>query len=135
MGKKGVFLASLQSGTNFNYNQYFTNDYIIGGLTRQFRNQVVFAGYQENMLQTNSAAALQLGYQYEIFDNLHLTWRSNGMIYNFVNRLAVQSNPAFLSGHALTVGYLTTIGPVEFSVMYGDQSRKLGAYVNIGLQF
>jgi NTE family protein len=120
---------------NFNYNQYFTNDYIVGGLTRQFRNQIVFAGYQENMQQTNSVAALQLGYQYELFDKLFLTWKSNGMFYNFINRKSVQSNSAFLSGHALTVGYLTTIGPVEFSVMYGDQSRKLSTYVNIGLQF
>jgi NTE family protein len=135
IGKKGVLLASLQSGVNFNYNQYFTNDYIVGGLTRQFRNQVVFAGYQENMLQTNSASALQLGYQHEILEKLHLTWRSNGMLYDFVNRKSIPSNPDFLSGHALTVGYLTTIGPVEFSVMYGDQSRKLGTYVNIGLQF
>jgi NTE family protein len=134
-GKKGVFLGMLQSGMNFSYNQYFSNDFIVGGLTRQFRNQVVFAGYAENTIFSNSVSALQLGYQHELYDKLFLTWRSNAMVYNYVPRKNLEANPKFLSGHALTVGYLTAIGPIEFSAMYGDQAGKLRAYVNIGLQF
>jgi NTE family protein len=134
-GKKGVLLGGLQGGMNFNYNQYLTNDFIVGGLTRQFRNQVVFAGYPENTIFTNSVAALQLGYQYELFEKLFLTWRSNAMIYNYIPRKNFDADTKFLSGHALTAGYLTAIGPVELSVMYGDQAGKLRAYVNIGLHF
>lgn len=134
-GKKGVILGMLQSGMNFQYNQFFTNDYLIGGLTRQFRNQVVFAGYAENTVFSNSVAALQLGYQYELFEKLFLTWRSNLAVYDFVHRNKIPTDTKFLSGHALTMGYTTAIGPIEFSVMYGDQARKLKAYVNIGLSF
>jgi outer membrane translocation and assembly module TamA len=57
------------------------------------------------------------------------------MIYNYIPRKNFDADTKFLSGHALTAGYLTAIGPVELSVMYGDQAGKLRAYVNIGLHF
>ncbi len=135
IGNKGVLLGMAQLGMNFQYGQYFTNDFIVGGLTRQFRNQAVFAGYTENELFSNSVASLQLGYQYELFEKLYLTWRSNIMGYDFIARKNSEASGRFLSGHALTAGYLTAIGPIEFSAMYGDQSRKFQAYVNIGLSF
>ena len=135
LGSRGTLLAMAQAGINFRYGQFFVNDFMVGGMTRQFRNQVVFAGYSENEIFSNSVASLQLGYQHEIFDKLYLAWRSNIMAYDFVARKDAEAVGRFLSGHALTASYLTAIGPIEFSAMYGDQSRKLQAYVNIGLSF
>jgi outer membrane translocation and assembly module TamA len=57
------------------------------------------------------------------------------MGYGFIARMNGEAAGRFLSGHAITAGYLTAIGPIEFSAMYGDQSGKFQAYVNIGLAF
>lgn len=133
-GRNGTFMTLSQAGINFNYNQYFLNDFYVGGLTRLFRNQIVFAGYQEGMRTTGSLLAFQAGYRQQLYNNLYVQWKSNIMYFDFIKKND-NYKPSFLSGHMLGVSYLTAIGPVEFSVMYGDQSRKLGTYVNIGLGF
>ena len=135
VGRKGTFFTLIQSGMNFNYNVYFFNDFFVGGLNRLFRNQALFAGYQEGSINTGSMASLQLGYRQQLYTNFFLSLRTNGMLYGFLSRNENFKNAKFLSGHALSLGYLTAIGPVEFSVMYGDQSGKLKTYVNIGLPF
>jgi NTE family protein len=135
VGRKGTFFTLLQSGMNFNYNVYFLNDFFVGGLNRLFRNQVLFAGYEEGTINTGSIAALQLGYRQQVYTNFFLSLRTNAMLYGFIKKNENFKTAKFLSGHSLSLGYLTAIGPVEFSVMYGDQSGKLKTYVNIGLPF
>jgi NTE family protein len=135
VGRKGTFEALFQAGINFNYSQFFLNDYYAGGLLRQFRNQVTFAGYPEGTVTSGSIAALQAAYRHELYSSLYLTLRANGMFYNFLSNKNVNPETSFLSGYSLSIAYVTTIGPIEFSVMYGDQSKRLVTYVNIGLPF
>jgi len=134
-GKKGTFNMLVQSGMNFNYNLYFLNDFYVGGLTPLIRNQVLFAGYSEATVTSGSVASLQLGYRYELFSNFYLQWRSNAMVYDFIKKENSGQKSSFLSGHALTAAYMTAIGPVEFSLMHGDQSGGFRTYVNIGFNF
>ena len=135
VGRKGTFEALFQAGLNFNYSQFFLNDFYAGGLLRQFRNQVTFAGYPEGTVTTGSLAALQAAYRHELYSSLYLTLRANGMFYNLISNKNFNTETSFLSGYSLSIAYLTTIGPIEFSVMYGDQSKRLTTYVNIGLPF
>ena len=134
-GKKGTFEALFQTGLNFNYSQFFLNDFYAGGLLRQFRNQVTFAGYPEGTVTSGSIVALQAAYRHELFSSLYLTLRANGMFYNLIPNKKINPETTFLTGYSLSIAYLTTIGPIEFSVMYGDQSKNLVTYVNIGLPF
>ncbi len=134
-GKKGTFEAIFQAGMNFNYSQFFLNDFYGGGLLRQFRNQVTFAGYPEGTVNSGSIVALQAAYRHELYSSLYLTLRANGMFYNLVSNKYSNPETSFLSGYSLSMAYLSTIGPIEFSVMYGDQSKRLVTYVNIGLPF
>lgn len=134
-GKKGNLEILLQAGLNFNYQQFFLNDYYIGGMLKQFRNQITFAGYPEGIVNSGSLVSLGAAYRYELYNSLYLTLRTNAMYYNLISNDLVNTKATFLSGHALTIAYLSTIGPIEFSVMYGDQSKRLGTYVNIGLPF
>jgi NTE family protein len=134
-GKKGTIEALFQAGFNFNYSQFFLNDFYAGGLLRQFRNQVTFAGYPEGTVTSGSLAALQAAYRHELYSSLYLTLRANGMFYNIISNSNLNVETTFLSGYSLSIAYLTTIGPIEFSVMYGDQSKRLVTYVNIGLPF
>ena len=66
----------VQSGINFNYRQNILNDYVVGGMTKQFKNQITFAGLEEGTITTASVAALQLGLRYEIFNNGYLLFRT-----------------------------------------------------------
>lgn len=124
-----------QAGVNFNYQRNIMNEFSIGGMTPLFRNQILFTGLQENSLYTPAVAAVQAGYRYEIFNNAYITGRANLLLNNFISKSAFFSNPQWLSGYGLSFGYNSALGPLEFSLMYCDQSGKLGSYVNMGIPF
>src|SRR4030095_9615223 len=69
---RSTLFTLLQSGINFNYRQNILNDYVVGGMTKQFKNQIMFAGLEEGTITTASVAALQLGLRYELFNNGYL---------------------------------------------------------------
>ncbi|MFT3934691.1 MAG: patatin-like phospholipase family protein [Chitinophagaceae bacterium] len=125
----------LQTGIDFNYKDNIMNEFVIGGLTPLFRNQVIFAGLQEGSLYTPSFAAVQAGYRYEMFNNTYLIGRANVLLENFISKSNLFQNPDILSGYSLTFGYNFALGPLEFSFMYSDQSKKVSTYVNIGIPF
>ena len=78
---------------------------------------------------------LQAGLRYNVVNNLYLIGRFTSLLKDFV---AINNGPAqasFLSGYALTFAYKSPIGPVELSMMYSDQSRKLQSYVTVGIPF
>ncbi len=135
LSKRATLILKHRTGLNFNYRQNILNEFAIGGLTQQFRNQIAFAGLNEATVYTPSVAALQLGLRYKVSNNLYVTALSNGLIHNFVSRRKSLQAPDFLSGHALSLTYNTPVGPIEVSAMYSDQSGKVNTYVNIGLAF
>jgi outer membrane translocation and assembly module TamA len=99
------------------------------------RNQILFPGYGESTLSTGSITALQLGYRYNLFNNFYLQWRSGVGVYDYLSHKATSTTTHFLSGHAITAAYMTVIGPIEFSLMHGDQAGSFRTYVNIGFNF
>lgn len=135
LSPKVTLTISPQTALNINYNQNLVNNFQVGGLVNTFRNQVTFAGYDEGTLSTPSVAALGIGLNYNLFKNGYVTLKSNGLASNFISEEQTFEFDGWLTGHALTFAYLTPIGPLEFSVMYGDQSRQLGTYVNFGIPF
>ncbi len=123
-----------QSGLNFRYNQSTLNEFNIGGLNKTFRNQILFAGLEENSLNSASVAALQLGLRYEVYNNLYIHWKSNALIKDFSpNNLTNTAD--FYSGHAIGFAYNFALGPLEISAMYCDQSKRLRSYINLGIAF
>jgi NTE family protein len=135
LSRRSTLELLIQSGVNFNYGNSILNEFVVGGLTPLFRNQVVFAGLQEGSLYTPAMAIFQGAYRYELFNNTYLAGRANIMFNNFISTSKFFQNPNLLSGYALTFGYNFALGPLEFSLMYSDQSRKLSSYVNIGIPF
>lgn len=135
VSQRTTFVLQGQVGLNFDYKQNILNDFAIGGLTAQFRNQITFAGLQEATVYTPSIAALMLGVRYEAVNNLFVTLRADGAAHNFVSRREGIRVPDFLSGAALTVAYNTPIGPLELSAMYSPDSGNVGTYINFGLAF
>ncbi|HET9056784.1 MAG TPA: patatin-like phospholipase family protein [Chitinophagaceae bacterium] len=125
----------IQSGINFNYSNNIMNEFVIGGLTRQFRNQVLFAGLLEGSLYSPAVAAIQTGLRYEVLNNTFVTCRGNILFNNFISKSDFFSNPDVATGYSVTFGYNFALGPLEFSLMYNDQSKKVNGYVNIGIVF
>ena len=80
-------------------------------------------------------ASLQGAYRFELFTNTFLIGRANVLVNNFISKNVFFQNPNVLSGYSVTFGYNFALGPLEFSLMYCDQSKKLASYVNIGIPF
>ncbi len=135
VNKRSTLFWELQSGMNFRYQVNRVNDFLVGGLTPQFHNQITFAGINEGTINTSSISALMGGFRYELFSSLYGILRENIGIYNYLNVKDQLVNPSFLSGSSLSLGYDSPIGPIEFSLMYGDQSKVVLGYVNIGINF
>ncbi|MEO6316118.1 MAG: patatin-like phospholipase family protein [Chitinophagaceae bacterium] len=135
LSRRSTLELLVQSGVNFNYSNNLMNEFSVGGLTALFRNQVVFAGLQEGSFYTPAMAAFQGAYRYELLNNTYLTARANVLFNNFISKSKFFQNPNVMSGYALTFGYNFALGPLEFSLMYSDQSKNLSSYVNIGIPF
>ncbi|MGZ5134879.1 MAG: patatin-like phospholipase family protein, partial [Flavitalea sp.] len=108
---KTTLFTLLQSGINFAYKQNILNDFVVGGMYKQFKNQVVFAGLEEGSITTSSIVSAQVGLRYEIFNNGFLLLRTNALVNNFISTSNLFEKPNFLSGHALSFGYNFALGP------------------------
>ncbi|WP_430896161.1 MULTISPECIES: patatin-like phospholipase family protein [unclassified Paraflavitalea] len=135
LGKRSVFSLMFQGGVNFNYAQNIFNDFVIGGMVRTFRNQIVFVGLEEGSFFTPSVGALQAGLRVNANTNLYFAARTNALVNNFISQNNLLQKPEFLSGHALSVGYNTALGPLELSFQFNDQSSKFSSYINFGINF
>ena len=132
---KLTFLTSFQGGVNFNYKQSILNDFIIGGMSEVFRNQVLFAGLEENTITTASVAALQVGLRYELYNNLYAIGKTNALVNNFNSVNNILQKPNYLTGYALSFAYNFALGPLEISAMYCDQAKRVISYINLGISF
>lgn len=133
LGRKWTLLGQFNNGINFNYKDYYFNFWSVGGINDFIRNQIPFVGISENQVNTGSVSAVLLGLQYEPFSNFIATFRANVGYFDYVSR--DPSDWRLLSGYALSGGYRSPIGPIEISLMYGDQSKTFLGYVNVGFTF
>lgn len=129
------FSAMFQGGINFNYRRSILNEFIIGGLTKTIRNQIVFAGLEENSLNSKGVAALQASMRYEMFNNLYIIAKANGLVQNFIDFNNTLQKPDFFSGYSAGFAYNFALGPLEVSAMYCDQTKKVRSYINLGIPF
>lgn len=133
LGRKWSLMAQFNNGISLNYKEYYFNYFSVGGINDFIRNQIPFVGISENQILTGSISSLLGGVQYEPFGNLILSFRANFGYYDFVSREPDQWS--ILSGYAVSGGYRSPIGPIEISLMYGDQSKTFLGYVNVGFTF
>ncbi len=130
-----TFFSEFQAGINFTNKPNVFNNFIIGGISGNFRNQIRFAGLQEATVNAATVTTLQLGMRYLIYNNIYIIGRINGLIKDFATKKNATSNKNFLSGYAITFAYKSPIGPLELSGMYCDQSKQIQSYVTFGIPF
>ena len=125
----------MQAGANFNYSRNLMNEFIVGGMTKLFRNQVTFAGLQEGAIYSPALATVQGGFRAPLFTGAYLVARANVLFNNFISRSVFFNYADFYSGYAVTFSYNFALGPLDMSVMYCDQTRKVQTYINLGIPF
>lgn len=130
-----TMFATAQGGINFNYHRNIMNEFIVGGMSKIFRNQITFAGLQEGSIYSPSLLATQIGLRTGIFPGAYITGRANVLFNNFISRSKFFNYQDFYSGYALTFSYNFALGPLDLSVMYCDQTRQVQTYINLGIPF
>lgn len=135
VGSRATLLSEIQAGINFTNKPNVFNNFNIGGINGNFRNQVRFAGLPEASVNTATVASVQVGMRYSLFNNIYIIGRINGLLKDFATEKNATSTKNFLSGYAITFAYKSPIGPLELSGMYCDQSGFLQSYVTFGIPF
>lgn len=136
LSPKVSFLFQLSTAINFLPTRSFVNYYSVGGLQNYLRNQITFAGLRENQVNTNSIFSTQVGVQLEPFEKIFLTLRANTALYDFIDLAPRKwSGSNFLSGYSFSAGHKSFLGPIEFSLLYNDQTRTFAGYVIVGYSF
>ena len=125
----------MQLGINFKYTGNLMNEFVVGGLTKIFRNQVTFAGLQEGTIYSPAVFTTQGAIRKALFNNAYITARANILLNNFVSKSRFFDYKDFYSGYALTFSYNFALGPLDLSVMYCDQTKKVQTYINLGIPF
>jgi len=134
--KRGAIFYQFNSGINFDPKLAFLNYYSVGGLRDFLRDQIVFAGLKENMLNTNSIASFQLGIQVELLDKFFTILRANTALYDFIELSPKEWDKSnLMTGYSLTAGYNSIIGPIEFSFLYNNQNKTLSGHLAVGFAF
>jgi len=137
LNSKFVILQNITIGYLTSSNPFPTNGFQLGGVGENMINQVQFYGLNDAELKTGSVATAQVGLQYKLAKSMYLTGRVNISLYDFhnqsLNTLSATHN--FLSGYALTLGFDSSIGPIEISSMYCDQDGSFRTNLNLGFRF
>ncbi len=136
VSRRNYLTLQAESAINFNINQFVFNDFAVGGMVPNMRNQVSFAGIPDLAVRTNSLVKGALNWRYQITSATYAAATFNLMYHSFMN---AETNNVFskhlLNGYALTLGFDSVIGPLEFSFMYSGNSGILKNYVNLGYRF
>jgi NTE family protein len=135
LSRKLTAFLNLQTGINFNYSRNVMNEFTVGGMTKLFRNQVTFAGMQETTVYTPAMATIQGGLRTNLFTGAYLTGRANILFNNFISKSDFFKYEDIYTGYALTFTYNFALGPLDLSLMYCDQTKKLQSYINLGIPF
>lgn len=135
ISKKTTAFLVTQGAVNFDYSRNVMNEYIVGGMVKLFRHQILFAGLQEGSVYSPAVAMVQGGLRTRIFHNGYVSGRANVLFNNFISKSEFFKGKDFYSGYALGFSYNFALGPLDINVMYCDQTKKVQTFINLGIPF
>lgn len=146
INKKSTLVLGFYSGFTFNpfspksdANTMF-NNFMLGGLIPNFRNQIPFVGLSDFQIRTNNFIGTQICYQYELSKNLflipkiNLGYHNNNFVRYFTSDDVLKSSNQ-LFGYGITGGFNSVLGPLDFTAMRNTQLNSFVFYVNLGYNF
>ncbi len=122
------------NGTNIPLDGYIK----LGGTTNNLkRREFSFYGYNPQQRFLKNLFALKLGAQYEVFPNLFISSGLNIVTFNRSNFEDEENNDYniwkdYYRGVGVSAGYLSPIGPIEFSVSHNDDFDDILYQFSIG---
>ena len=137
LNTKTVLFYNLQSGVCLRSQGFIVDNFYLGGIQKLFRQQIAFAGLNEEQINSTSTATAQLGMQYNFSGNLFLMGRANTGIYNFTTETEAWDSKSTksINGFSLGLGYNLGFLPMELTAMYSPEIGKVYTHVKIGFVF
>jgi len=137
LNKKLVLFYTLQSSFAIKSQGFIVDNFYLGGIQQLFRQQVAFAGINEQQINSTSVASGQLGMQYNFAGSLFLMGRANTGIYNFSTETKFWDSNTVdsINGFSLGLGYNLGFLPMELNAMYSPEIGKVYTHVKIGFVF
>lgn len=137
LNKKWVLFYNLQSSVAIHSQGFIADNFYMGGIQQLFRQQVTFAGLNEQQINSTSVASGQLGMQYNFTGSLFLMGRANTGMYNFstLTKLWDSDTVKSINGFSLGLGYNLGFMPMELTAMYSPEIEKVHTHVKIGFVF
>jgi len=137
LNKKWVLFYNLQSSIAIHSQGFIVDNFYMGGIQQLFRQQVAFAGLNEQQINSTSVASGQLGMQYNFAGSLFLMGRANTGIYNFstLTKFWDPDTVKSINGFSLGLGYNLGFLPIELTAMYSPEIGKVYSHVKIGFVF
>lgn len=134
LDKNAIFLK-LNSGIHFGNKIPLMNNFLIGGINTELRNQVLFSGFRVNAKSSSSVFSPQIGFRYTVAKNFYATLSANYLLYDFIkeNVNSDKSNSVF--GSAITFSYNSFLGPIDASFMFNSLNKSISPNFNIGYSF
>jgi NTE family protein len=105
-----------------------------------FRNQIPFVGLNDFQVRTNNLLAFTFAIQHEFYKNAYITPKLSGAFFhNTISKIittsALLQSENYVLGYGLGLGYLSFLGPLDFTIMSSPQANNFGFYVNLGHNF
>ena len=137
INKKLVMFYNLQSSVAIHSQGFIVDNFFMGGIQQLFRQQVAFAGLNEQQINSSSAASGQLGMQYNFAGSMFLIGRANTGIYNFstLTKFWNSDTVESINGFSLGLGYNLGFLPMELTASYSPEIEKVYTHVKIGFVF
>ena len=137
LSKKWVLFYNLQSSVAIHSQGFIVDNFYMGGIQQLFRQQLAFAGLNEQQINSTSVASGQLGMQYNFAGSLFLMGRANTGMYNFstLTEFWDPDTVKSINGFSLGLGYNLGFLPMELTAMYSPEIGKVYSHVKIGFVF
>jgi len=137
LNKKLVLFYNLQSSFAIKSQGFIVDNFYLGGIQQLFRQQVAFAGINEQQINSASLATGQLGIQYNFAGSLFVMGRANTGVYNFSTETKFWDSDTVdsINGFSLGLGYNIGFLPMELNAMYSPEIGRVYTHVKIGFVF
>jgi NTE family protein len=137
LDKKWTLFYTLQTGVCLHSQGFIVDNFYMGGIQQLFRQQIVFAGLNEQQINSSSTASGMLGMQYNFAGSLFLLGRANTGVYNFSTLTKAWDSNAVksINGFSLGLGYNLGFLPMELTAMYSPEIGKVYSHIKIGFVF
>jgi NTE family protein len=111
------------------------NTFFIGGIKNMYRNQLPFPGLLDFNTTANSALGFIVDIRTYLTNSIFLTGSFGLMASQYNDPYSNLKERDLFTGSTLTISYNSILGPLEFSLLYSEETKKVNTYVNFGFSF